>query len=394
MNLGGAFYLGLRYLKRRPLKTFLLAGSIGLAFFLPAAIGVVVKSAETHLRSRADTTPLLLGAPGSPLELVFNALYYSKPGITRFTMGEASAARLDNQTRIIPIYARYHSQGARIVGTTLDYFRFRNLGVVEGQFMTRLGDCVVGAKLAREKGIKPGDHVISSPEAMFDIAGVYPLKMRVTGVLASNGGPDDSAIFTDLKTTWVIEGLAHGHEKVKDAQASEILKDEGDNVVFNASVLEYNEVTEENIGSFHFHGDPDTFPITAAIVAPGSEKTRTILLGRYQDAEKGNQLIVPSAVMDDLFATVFQVRNIVVAALALVGIAAFVIAWLVFLLSNRLREKEFHSLRQIGADPVSLRFLVAFEGGFVLCASLALAALLLILLQAMAPLAVKSLVGG
>ena len=45
--------------------------------------------------------------------------------------------------------------------------------------------------------------------------------------------------------------------------------------------------------------------------------------------------------MDELFATVFQIQRFVVAALVLVGVAALAIAGLVFLLSNRLRRREF-----------------------------------------------------
>ena len=64
-----------------------------------------------------------------------------------------------------------------------------------------------------------GDSVISSPGSMFDLAGVYPLKMSVVGVLAPSYTVDDEAIFVDIKTTWVIAGLAHGHQDLSQPQA-------------------------------------------------------------------------------------------------------------------------------------------------------------------------------
>jgi putative ABC transport system permease protein len=118
------------------------------------------------------------------------------------------------------------------------------------------------------------------------------------------------------------------------------------------------------------------------------------LLGRYQEPVRaGAQLIEPGAVMEDLFDTVFQVQRFVVAALAAVGVAALAISMLVFLLSNRLRQREFASLRSIGADPATIRLLVAFEGGFVLLASGAVAAVLVTGLSRAAPAILRMLTG-
>ena len=71
---------------------------------------------------------------------------------------------------------------------------------------------MVGADAARVLDVGVGDNVISSPENVFDLAGVYPLKMPVVGVLARSHSPDDDAVFVDVKTAWVIEGLGHGHQ--------------------------------------------------------------------------------------------------------------------------------------------------------------------------------------
>lgn len=396
MNAGGAFQLGWAYLRRQRAKTLLLVGALTLTMVLPAAILVLVNQAEQHLRSRAEVTPLLIGAPGSALELVFNGLYFSKPEIATLTRNEADAAGRDRLAAVIPVYARYAAQEHRIVGTTLDYFRFRGLTVAEGKSLGRLGDCVIGAAVAEAEGLKPGDSLVSTPEAVFDLAGVYPLKMRVTGILAPTGTSDDRAVFVDVKTAWVIEGLAHGHQDAREADESQVLRQdqEGNSVTLNASVVEYTEITDENMASFHFHGDPGDFPLTSAIVVPRDEKARTILLGRFQDVEKtGVQLVKPGDVMDELFETVFQVQRLVVAALILVGIASLAIALLVFLLSNRLRSREFSSLRQIGADPVTIRLLVAFEGVFVILASAVLTVALVTVLFTAAPMLVRALVG-
>ncbi len=385
MNLGGAIHLGTRYLRHQRRKAALLIAAITLSLTLPLAISLVVRAAEDHLRARSLATPLLLCAPGSPLELVFNAVYFSEPGVATLPVGEAHNAGRDGLAEIIPLYARYHARGFPIVGTTLDYFSFRGATIDRGRLFTRLGDCVLGASVARRLRLGPGDTIVSTPEQVFDLAGVYPLKMRIAGILAPTGSPDDNAVFVDLKTTWIIEGIAHGHQDARQAGDDTVLDKTGDNIALNAAIVEYTEITPENAASFHFHGDTADFPVSGAIVRPADSKSATILLGRFLGENKKAQLVRPDDVMEELFATVFRIRDFVVAALAAVGLMAALIATLVFLLSNRLRAREFESLANIGADAASVRILILFEALFVLLASLLLAAHLLLLLNLSLP---------
>lgn len=380
MNVRGTMHVGWRYLGRHRRKTALLVATITVSLFLPLAILIVVGQAETHLRARSAGTPLMIGSPGSPLELVFNGLYFSEPDVATLGVGTVNAAGGDGLGLVIPLHARHEvRQGRaahRVVGTSLDYFDLRELRVADGTLFVRLGDCVLGAGAARSLDVGPGDFIITAPEQVFDLAGVYPLRMQVAGVLAPRGDADDQAIFCDLRTAWIIDGIAHGHQAPAEDEAAVLAREEGGNVVMNASVVEYTQITPDNVASFHFHGDPEDFPVTAGIVVPRDAKAETILLGRYLGAGKPAQLIRPDDVMDELFATVFQVRDLVVAALAAVGVMVAIIVTLVFVLSNRLRAREFESLANLGADRGSVRLLVAFEAGFVLVASVAGTAML------------------
>lgn len=393
---GGVLYLGWRYLRRNRVKAGLLVAAFSLVWFLPAGLALVVGKVESQLRSRAEETPLLLGQAGSPLELVFNGLYFTKPGIATLTYGEGESIAGTGLAAVIPIYARFSAADHRIVGTTLDYFDFRGLEVREGRNLIGLGECVVGAKVAEQNGIVPGDAVISSPETLFDLAGVYPLKMRVVGVLAPTGTPDDGAIFVDVKTSWIIEGLGHGHEDAdtlgEEAKLSDPAGHNGAAVRLNASVVQYNEVTEENADDFHFHGEIDDYPVTAAIVLPADAKGQALLKGRYGKAG-GLQLVSPAAEMDELFATVFSVQDLVLRLLFAIGLATLAIGMLVFLLSHRLRRDEFRHLGHLGAGPGTLRALVAFEAAFVVIASLVFAGIGLVALNALAPLWVRMWIG-
>jgi len=370
-------YLAWRYLAHHRVKTVVLVGSITLILFVPAALRTIVARSEEQLTARAETTPLLVGAKGSPLELVLNSLYFGADVPERMPYREAARVRGSGLARAIPLYVRFHAGKDPIVGTTVDYFDFRGLKVAAGRLMTRLGDCVLGAGVAEARGAGPGGSVISTPETVFDIAGTYPLKMHVTGVLAPSDGPDDEAIFVDVKTAWVIEGLAHGHQDLSQPEAApQVLRRDEGQVVGNASVVQFNEITDENIASFHFHGDPDEFPITAVLALPNDAKSSALLRGRYENPEERNQIVRPLGVMNELLDTVLTVERFVVAAFVLVGVATLATAALVFLLSIRLRRREIETLVKIGGSRARVRAVLLAEVVSVVLTSVILAALL------------------
>ncbi len=370
-------YLAVRYLAYHKFTTAILVLSITLILYIPTGLRVLVRQSQEQLTARAAATPLLIGAKGSPLELVLNSLYAAAGTPEPMRHGEAAKVRESGLAEPIPLYVRYRSQEDPIIGATLDYFDFRDLRVAEGAMMTRLGDCVLGAEVARRRGVGPGGAVLSSPESVFDLAGVYPLKMRVTGVLAPSGSPDDEAIFVDLKTAWIIEGLAHGHQDLaKSDAAAQVLKKEDNVIVGNASVVEYNEVTDDNIDSFHFHGDPVTFPITAIIAVPPDQKSATLLMGRYQAIDQPYQMVRPLDVMEELLGTILTVERFVVAALLLLGLATLATAALVFLLSLRLRQREIETMVKIGGSRTRIAAVLFSEVFAVAGISVVLAVLL------------------
>ena len=316
---------------------------------------------------------MILGARGSELELVLNTLYFHAKSPAEIENQAFIEARSTGLAEFIPIHSRFHAQGAAIVGTSLDYFNFRGLKIANGRKMGLLGECVIGANVAARLGLGPGDSIISSPETVFDIAGVYPLRMTIAGVLRSAGTADDDAVFVDVRTSWIIQGLGHGHTDLAEPEAGAAVLSRRDNVVTaNASLTQYAEITPENISAFHFHGSDETFPLTSIIAVPSDQKNATLLRGRYQDDEL-LQLVLPGKVLDDLLETVFAVQNYVILGLAILSLATVAVITLVFLLSQQLRKGEFHTLSRIGASRAYVSVLIASEIGFVFLISAFLA---------------------
>ncbi len=368
-------YMAWRYLAYNRIKTAILVFAITVIVYLPVGLNVLVGQSAAHLTARAEVTPLVVGAKGSAVELILNSLYFDSatPELAHYREVERIAeSRFADP---IPLYVHYQARGYPIVGTSVDYFDFRGLSLAAGRPMAVLGECVLGARVAKDLGLAPGASLVSSPENVFDLAGVYPLKMQVAGVLAPSFGPDDRAVFVDIKTTWIIEGLGHGHQALDDpTAASGVLSREGNRITANASIVQYNEITAENADSFHFHGDLSDYPISAVIAVPRDARAGVILQGQYEGADEPAQILRPAIVIDGLLATVLTVRSFVVAAMLLVGSGTLVTAALVFLLSLRLRRRELETLFKIGGARGRVAAVLCTEIVVVLALGAALAA--------------------
>jgi putative ABC transport system permease protein len=369
-----------KYITYNKWKTVTLVACITLITCLPAALQLLLGESERQLMSRAVTTPLVIGAKGSSLDLVMNTLYFGDEVPEPITMAASERVGDMDLALPIPLYVRFRARGNPIVGTTLDYFDFRGLKVEKGRQMALLGDCVLGAKVAGILGLKPGDRLVSSPENLFDLAGVYPLKMKVAGILEKSHTSDDLAVFVDLKTAWVIQGLGHGHEDItllKDPTL--VLKRTKSNVAATAKLFHYTEITDANMEAFHFHGDISSYPITAVITVPYDEKSGTILRGRYLSKEEAQQIVRPEEVIEGLLQNIFRIKNVLDAVISVVAMATILAIVLVFALSLRLRQREIQTIFKLGCSRLTVVrmigaeiFIIVFFSG-VLCLAMLLA---------------------
>jgi putative ABC transport system permease protein len=373
----GSLYLAWQYLRYQRWKTLLLIAAITLVFFLPAGLQVLVQQGAEQLTARAAATPLIVGAKGSELELVLNTLYFESRRPPTLPFSAVERVRDTGLAVAIPMYARFAARGRPIVGTSVDYFEFRKLRLASGRMLSFLGECVLGAQAARALQLQSGDSLISSPETFFDLAGVYPLKMHVVGVLQPSGTADDRVVFVDVKTAWIMEGLGHGHQDLTDPDAaSQLLQRDSNEVTANASVLQYTEITRENALSFHFHGDRSAFPLTAVIAQPRDQKAETLLLGKFRSPTETTLIVKPREVMEQLVRTVFTIRKYIIVAGMLVAISTLLCAGLIFLLSVKLRQREIETMLKLGASRGKIISVLVCEIVLTLACSSALAAAL------------------
>jgi len=372
-----SFYLAIKYLQFHRIRTLILVGSIGLILFLPAGLKKLITESEMQMMARADATPLIVGAKGNSTDLVINTLYFEQTEIDALNLRSIDALDGTGFGYSIPMVSFFKAREFSIIGTNLDYFHFRNLSIGEGRMLRYVGECVLGKRVAERLDLHPGDSLLSSPENFLDLAGVYPLEMEVVGILESSDTPDDFAVFTDLKTNWIIMGLGHGHQDLQNVNdPTLVLERDSTNVTASAKVFLYNRVDGRDVGSFHFHGNIKDYPITSILFIPDSPKSATLLRGRFETGEMTDQIVIPSIVVDNLLQNIFRVKQIFNTVFILVGVATLFILGLIVMLTLRLRKDEMYTMFTIGSSRNKILEIIGFELLITVFLSLVLAVIL------------------
>ncbi|MEZ6127395.1 MAG: hypothetical protein R3C59_01770 [Planctomycetaceae bacterium] len=365
-----ALYLAIRSLWWSRGRTVTIVLCLALTLWLPMTVRMLLNQFRTEIVARANATPLVIGAKGSRIDLALNALYFDTVPPDLTTMAEANYVQDSGFATAMPIHVKYRTQsvnnidGVPIVGTTLEYFEFRKLFVAAGSGLGILGDCVIGCNVAQRMNLQAGDRILSAPKNAFNLAGDYPLKMNIVGVLGRSHSPDDDVVFVDIRTAWIIDGIGHGHQALQNETVDDgvLLEKTDTSVTASAAVLPYTEITAQNLASFHFHGDEATFPVSAVIADPRSRKDQTLLLGRYASVRTETaQCVKPTEVVQDLLNIVFRVEQLVWISSLLAAIVTALLLSLVLLLSVRLRTTELQTMFKLGCSRFTIAMLIGSE---------------------------------
>jgi len=386
----GTFLLARRHLWHHRWRSAVLVACLTLTLLLPIGLRFFAAGFETRLTARANSTPLIVGAAGSEFDLALHALYFRGQPSRETSISEANRISDGGLAQAIPMLVRFKAEGSPVVGTTEDYLTFRKLSVATGHPWSRLGDCLIGSNVAAMLDLEPGDGLMTEPEDVFDLEGSLPLRMRVSGVLTESSSPDDNAVFVDMETAWIIAGIGHGHASSKKQSDSDRTPDggdlsEADSPLHDSSLVEYTEITAENANSFHFHGDRNSFPLTAILAIPHDQESETLLMGRYLTDDDPAQIIRPVEIIDELLEIVIRIRQFFEATfIAMTGVTAALLG-LFIVLSVQLRQQEFATMFRIGCGRFVILRLVGSELLILFAVSGFVTALVLVVLAMTMP---------
>lgn len=200
--------LALAYLASRPLLTALHVAMLALGVATIAFLLLVTGQAEERLARDAKPVDLVVGAKGSPLQLILSTVFHADVPTGNIDLAQAQAvARNPLVASAIALALGDSYRGHRIVGTEPAFLDLYGARLAAGAIFAREMEAVVGAEVARRHGLAVGAGLTGAHglAAAGPAHGEHPY--RVVGVLAPTGSVVDRLVLTSVESVW------HVHEE-------------------------------------------------------------------------------------------------------------------------------------------------------------------------------------
>jgi putative ABC transport system permease protein len=216
LNLPG---LAWRHLWSKPLVAGLNLLLLVLGFGAITFVILASEQAEHQLQRDLAGVDLVVGAKGSPLQLILSGVFHLDTptgNIPASTQGLVQAHPLVAQ--VIPMALGDSAQGYRIVGTDAQYPALYEARYAQGQWQEHALQAVIGAEVARTQGWQVGQHFVGSHGLGTGGDDHADSPFTVAGILAPTGGVIDRLILTPVNSVWAVHEAHHGHHEDHDAQ--------------------------------------------------------------------------------------------------------------------------------------------------------------------------------
>ena len=166
---------------------------------------------------------VVVGAKGSPLQLILSGVFQIDTPTGNVPLADVLALQANPQVaKLIPISMGDSFKGYRIIGTTPDYLSHYAGVMASGILWQAPMQAVLGAKVARDTGLRVGDSFAGSHGLGGGGHAHGQTPYTVTGVLAPSGSVMDRLILTPTESVWRV----HEKDTALDAADQKILEEE------------------------------------------------------------------------------------------------------------------------------------------------------------------------
>ncbi len=347
MNL---FKISWSNLRDKPLSSFLSGLLMTLGITIISLLLLLNKQLEEQFTKNIKGIDMVLGAKGSPLQLILSSIYQIDSPTGNISLAEAE--RLTRNPMIktaIPLAMGDNYRSFRIVGTTKKYLDHFGASVEQGRLFVQALEVVIGPRVAEVAGLKLGDLFAGSHGLDKDGEAHAGSRYKVVGILNATNTVTDQLILTPVSSVWAI----HEHHEVAHTET----------VVGNEPTDDAREITSMLIKFRNPMG---------------------MMLVRGINANSKLQAALPSIEINRLFSLlgvgVDTLRYMAIAIMIIAGISVFVSLY------NSLKERRYEMalMLSMGATRLQLFGMLLLEGlvlallGFVLGIVLSRVGLLLL----------------
>ena len=341
------FKLSFKNIFHKPVGTILSIVLLTLAVGIISILIHVNSSIENQMNNNLKGIDMVVGAKGSPLQLILSSVYHVDSPTGNISLADAKSIinnrMVKNSTKLS--FGDNH-KGFKIVGTEKSFLELYNCNIKNGRVWEKSLEAVVGKKAAEILELNVGDE-FTSTHGLGDYGESHEdSEFKVVGILEYSGSVADQLILTSIESVWDIH-KEHNHDH-----------DEEHN-------HDHDEEHDHDHDEEHDHGDDDEKEITSILIKFDSPMN-IISFPRYVNEETNMQAAVPSYEISRLF-KIFGIGLETLTYLAY--LIMFVSGLSLFLnLLNSLRERKYEMalIRTIGGTKIQTSLMLFYES-IILC---------------------------
>lgn len=205
----------------KPLNTIL---SIILLTSSVAIITVLVlleKQFEEKFNSNIDGVDLVLGAQGSPLQLILSSVYQVDAPTGNISYDSAKVwMQHPFIKKAIPLAFGDNYKGYKILGTTPDYLEKYGAKISKGKIFEKNFEVVVGGEMAQKLNLKVGDEFFGSHGDATEGEVHDHYSYKIVGIAEVTGRVIDNLILCTIPSVWQMHGN-HEEEELHNPEHGE-----------------------------------------------------------------------------------------------------------------------------------------------------------------------------
>lgn len=195
-----------RSLRQHAVSTGIAATSLALACGLVMALFNVQAQSESAFVVESSRFDAVLGARGSQLQLVLNAVFHLETSPGNLPWSTVEQMRATGGVRAAIPYAVGDSwRGFRVVGTQASLFESERALAAGRVFDEELREAVVGSYVAAHANLRVGDRIQPS-HGIGEHGHEHDESYVVVGVLEATNTPDDRVVWIPIEGMWRMGG--------------------------------------------------------------------------------------------------------------------------------------------------------------------------------------------
>ncbi|KJD34382.1 permease [Tamlana nanhaiensis] len=333
--------ISIKNLLHKPLYTALSVLALTISIGLLISIKQLDATLKQQFENNLADIDLVVGAKGSPLQLVLASVLHIDNPTGNISYDEAKKISKNRLVEMaIPMSYGDNFKGYRIVGSNISFSKFYKAEIEKGHDFKSPMEVVLGSDVANALQLKIGDTFLSSHGLAEEGSHEHPENFVVVGIYKQTHKVIDRLIVTPLESIWDV----HNHEENEEHPSEES-----------------HHHAEENHHKAHNEETHNDQEITSLLVK-FKNPMGLLRLPRQINSNTNMQAAIPKYEMERLFGF----TGIGVKAISWIAYAILLISSLIIFINlfKMVKERAFDLalLRTYGASNFQLIKIVAYEG--------------------------------